>query len=64
MYSQINRDWGFDCEMIFGFVCFYNVKGIVGVDIEFVTVDIDDCLQRVHLNSSFFLTLVKPTQTR
>jgi hypothetical protein len=43
---------------------FYNVKGIVGVEIEDDTVDIDDCLHRVHLNSSFFLTLVKPTQTR
>jgi hypothetical protein len=43
---------------------FYNVKGIVGVEIEDDTVDREDCLHRVHLNSSFFFTLVKPTQTR
>lgn len=45
---------------------FHNVEGIVGVEIDDDTVDNDDddCLQREHLNSSFFLTLVKPTQTR
>jgi hypothetical protein len=43
---------------------FYNVKGIVGVEIDDDTVDIDDCLHCAHLNSSFFLTLVSPTQTR
>ncbi len=48
--------------LVFFFV--YDVKGIVGVEIDDDTVDSDDCLQRVHLNSSFFFTLVKPTQTR
>ncbi len=43
---------------------FYNVNDIVGVEVEDDTVDNDDCLHRAHLNSSFFLTLVKPTQTR
>ena len=33
------------------------------VDTDGIIVD-DDCLHRAHLNSSFFFTLVKPTQAR
>jgi hypothetical protein len=52
-YSQIDRD-------LFRFY----VTEIVGVEVEDATVDNDDCLHFTHLNSSFFFTLVKPTQTR
>jgi hypothetical protein len=37
---------------------------VLGVDIVGDIVDNDACLHRAHLNSSFFLTLVRPTQTR
>ena len=40
------------------------VRGAVGMDGDEETAVIDDCLHLVHLNSSFFFTLVKPTQTR
>ena len=41
-----------------------DVEGIVGFEVDDDTVDVDNCLHCAHLNSSFFFTLVKPTQTR
>ena len=40
------------------------VRGAVGIDGDEQTALSDACLHLLHLNSSFFFTLVKPTQTR